>query len=351
MQTENCKFGGFSFRRTLNIGAAPMGETMKTSVHLKKLAQTALSLLLVVTGILSIAVDAYAYNKAYRNMYNILTDKGKSALVLTGDGPTDMVNIALKLKGKKGADLGHAAGASWCGVFIQHCAYLAGQASYDGKVGNFGSYGTGSGNIAKQIKKKGGELIYAKKGACWQSKNDKVNSGNAKGNTSDAKPGDIVVVNWNGNSTGGHVELVTGKKDGTIYTIGGNSGKGNGSQTTVKTHSFGKNDKKIVAIVRPKYITPKAGIITIQYDTTGGNLGSFTENGKSVLKITSKVPSRSGYTFMGWSASPSSGETIYKAGQASSFPGLLYEVVFEGDEPVVIQTVKLYAVWGKSSLA
>ena len=93
MQTENCKFGGFSFRRTLNIGAAPMGETMKTSVHLKKLAQTALSLLLVVTGILSIAVDAYAYNKAYRNMYNILTDKGKSALVLTGASLTESALI------------------------------------------------------------------------------------------------------------------------------------------------------------------------------------------------------------------------------------------------------------------
>ena len=43
----------------------------------------------------------------------------------------------------------------------------------------------------------------------------------------EAEPGDIVLFDWNGNGVADHTEIVTGYRDGALFTIGGNSGPSN----------------------------------------------------------------------------------------------------------------------------
>lgn len=50
---------------------------------------------------------------------------------------------------------------------------------------------------------------------------------NAVGNSWQAEPGDIALFDWDGDGSADHTELVTGWRDGALYTIGGNSGPSN----------------------------------------------------------------------------------------------------------------------------
>jgi hypothetical protein len=59
---------------------------------------------------------------------------------------------------------------------------------------------------------------------------DAVDYGHAHGadrNSWEAQPADIVLFDWDGDSVADHTELVTAYQNGTLFTIGGNSGPSN----------------------------------------------------------------------------------------------------------------------------
>jgi hypothetical protein len=65
---------------------------------------------------------------------------------------------------------------------------------------------------------------------------DYARAHNADRNSWDSQPGDIVLFDWNSDGVADHTEIVTGYGDGTLFTIGGNSG---GSNVDGFTHEGG----------------------------------------------------------------------------------------------------------------
>ena len=65
----------------------------------------------------------------------------------------------------------------------------------------------------------------------------------------EAEPGDIIFFDWNGNAIPNHVGIITEVKNGNIYTIEGNTGKG-----IVARKVYTKSDySNILSICRPEY--------------------------------------------------------------------------------------------------
>jgi hypothetical protein len=56
---------------------------------------------------------------------------------------------------------------------------------------------------------------------------DYAHAHNADRNSWESQPGDIVLFDFDGNGVAGHTEIVTSYDDGTLFTIGGNSGPSN----------------------------------------------------------------------------------------------------------------------------
>lgn len=131
-----------------------------------------------------------------------------------------VANIALAQVGRTGADLDYS--DQWCAYFVSDCAEIAGQSAAippDGWAPNV------AGNIANA----GGWYVSA----------------------SDARPGDIVSVDWNGGNSTGHVEIVYAVSGSTVYTVGGNRGSASYRYTTVKKGAMSSG--YIVSIIRPNY--------------------------------------------------------------------------------------------------
>lgn len=65
----------------------------------------------------------------------------------------------------------------------------------------------------------------------------------------EAEPGDIIFFDWNGNATPDHVGIITEVKNGNIYTIEGNTGKGIVARKVYTKSGY----SNILSICRPKY--------------------------------------------------------------------------------------------------
>jgi len=95
---------------------------------------------------------------------------------------------------------------------------------------------------------------------------DAVDYGNAQHatrNSWQAQPGDIVLFDWNGDGTADHTEIATVYQDGTLFTIGGNSGPSNvdgfGGEGGVHRHRWAApvdrgNDAVLVVIDTSKVV-------------------------------------------------------------------------------------------------
>ncbi|MBO4305824.1 MAG: CHAP domain-containing protein, partial [Clostridia bacterium] len=144
-----------------------------------------------------------------------------SNYVLTGNGASDMVAVALAQEGMSGSQLGYT--EDWCADFVGDCAILAHQSAavplYGGVPG-----------LRTRL----------------------INAGGTYVSVATAQPGDLCIIDWNGNGNNNHIEIVYSANGSSISTIGGNTGNGTISTRTVKKHNPLSNSV-ITCIIRPNY--------------------------------------------------------------------------------------------------
>ncbi len=90
---------------------------------MKKMFRKSISWLLSVMMIFGVFIVPSVYVSATQSSSSGFS----SDYTLTGDGFTDMVNIAMAQNGKTQAQIGYS--ESWCADFVSDCARLAGQES------------------------------------------------------------------------------------------------------------------------------------------------------------------------------------------------------------------------------
>jgi|GEM_PF-6063629 len=135
------------------------------------------------------------------------------------------------------------------------------------------------------------------------------------------KSGDLIYFSWSVRDYADHIGMVTGtgKVNGVthIYTIEGNK------SNKVKTGSYAYNSKYILGYASPKYtskgVTTKATTTakyTVTYNANGGQnppANQTKEKGKTLV-LQKGVPTRVGFTFLGWAESADATSAKYKAG-------------------------------------
>lgn len=110
---------------------------------------------------------------------------------VTGNGATDIVNVALAQYAKTGGQLGYR--ADWCAYFVGDCARAVNQSR---AIPANGVVGTLKNNVIAA----GGSVVNS------------------------PKPGDLAFMDWGKGGHYYHVEIVYSVSGSTVYTIGGNSG-------------------------------------------------------------------------------------------------------------------------------
>ena len=121
-----------------------------------------------------------------------------TAYTLTGDGATDILNVALAQVGKTGSQLGYT--EEWCANFVSDCADLAGQSAAVPRTGAVNHEYTSS------------EKWYGLKQTI-------LKAGGVDVGLANAQPGDIIFFS-------GHVEIVYSGSGSSIKSVGGNTGSG-----------------------------------------------------------------------------------------------------------------------------
>ena len=113
--------------------------------------------------------------------------------MLTGDGATDMVNIALAQNGRTQTQMGY--GEPWCADFVSDCAILAGQAA-----------------------------AIPADGWCKTLRNNIINAGGSTVALANCRPGDLIFYDnpKNADPSFAHVEIITGSGS-SPSSIGGNN--------------------------------------------------------------------------------------------------------------------------------
>lgn len=146
--------------------------------------------------------------------------------VLTGQGGTDIVAVALAQYLKTGSELGYT--EEWCADFVGDCAKLAGQSR---AVPLYG----GVSGLKTRILNAGGTDV-----------------------TASPRVGDICFIDWNGTGGYGHVEIVYAVSGSAVFTIGGNSGSAPSLyERFVKKHAP-IDPECITCVIRPNYAVHEA---------------------------------------------------------------------------------------------
>lgn len=143
--------------------------------------------------------------------------------VLSGNGADDIVKVAKAQIGKTGSQLGYS--EEWCADFVGDCAALANQGNAIPRDGYCPS-------LQSAIRRAGGNEV----------------------DISSARKGDLAFYGTNGSA---HVEIVYANNNGTISTIGGNSGSGSSCYSrSVRDHGY--QTMTITKVLRPNYSSASA---------------------------------------------------------------------------------------------
>lgn len=142
---------------------------------------------------------------------------------LSGNGATDIVNVARAQIGKTGSQLGYS--EEWCADFVSDCAALANQ---------------------------GG--VIPGNGYCPSLQSAITSAGGYEVSISSARAGDIAFYGPGGAN---HVEIIYANNNGRISSIGGNSGSGGSCYLrSVRDHSY--QTMTITRVLRPNYSAQSA---------------------------------------------------------------------------------------------
>lgn len=145
------------------------------------------------------------------------------SFTLTGNGATDMINVAKAQIGRNGGTLGYT--EEWCADFISDCAFYSNQSS-----------------------------AIPANGSCYSMMTALNKSGCDPFSPSSAQPGDLLFYSSSSFPNGGaHVELVYANNGGVLSTIGGNCGNSNNSLSLVKDHKNQNGQPTVYKAFRPNY--------------------------------------------------------------------------------------------------
>lgn len=145
------------------------------------------------------------------------------SFTLTGNGATDMINVAKAQIGRNGGTLGYT--EEWCADFISDCAFYSNQSS-----------------------------AIPANGSCYSMMTALSKSGCDPFSPSSAQPGDLLFYSSSSFPNGGaHVELVYANNGGVLSTIGGNCGNSNNSLSLVKDHKNQNGQPTVYKAFRPNY--------------------------------------------------------------------------------------------------
>lgn len=145
------------------------------------------------------------------------------SFTLTGNGASDMINVAKAQIGRNGGTLGYT--EEWCADFISDCAFYSNQSS-----------------------------AIPANGSCYSMMTALGKSGCEPFSPSSAQPGDLLFYSSSSFPNGGaHVELVYANNGGVLSTIGGNCGNSNNSLSLVKDHKNQNGQPTVYKAFRPNY--------------------------------------------------------------------------------------------------
>lgn len=244
------------------------------------------------------------------------TDNFNQSYTLTGNGPTDMLNIAFAQVGRTGSDLGYS--EHWCANFVSDCADLAGQSAAIPRTGAVSNEYTSTSpwyGIKQTVLNAGGSIVTS------------------------PQPGDLVIWKHSNCSYGGcsHVEIVSKVSDGVVYCLGGNTGNPtwtsvqsavvSGERTVsqakacspdyyatsngnnVHLWSYQGHDGQIMSI----YANWESNPITVAYSANGGTGTMSNQSMKydQTANLTANAFTRTGYTFAGWNTKADGSGTSY----------------------------------------
>ena len=215
---------------------------------------------------------------------------------LTGNGASDMVAIALAQVGMTGSQLGYS--EQWCADFIGDCAILAGETAaiplYGGVPG-----------LRERIETAGGYYV----------------------SVSNAQPGDVCIIDWDGGGHNNHVELVYSANGSSISTVGGNSGDYSSLYTRRVVKHNPLNSGVITCIIRPNYTS--SPIAPPTFATVSTDKASYAINETVTFNIDSD-----GVTNTLWIYLPDGSSTYYQD------VGMSYQLAFgwQGRYEALVQT-------------
>ena len=225
----------------------------------------------------------------------------------TGDMGEELANFAYAQLYRNEHEMGYT-DRSWCAFFVSDCARILNiplSVIGNSSVATPSVFGLTEEQRIEESDLKKGDLVF------WQRKNATV-------------PGHVGIYYENGN------------------IISGNNGrdKENNIPSSVKIYKKNKwlRDGEYGVDYYVKYYHPNYTSVanyTVSYNANGGNgaPASQTASAGSTISLSSTVPTKSGYTFVGWATSST-------ATSASYFPGSSYKVT---------ENVTLYAVWSSST--
>lgn len=241
--------------------------------RIRKEMLKALTIMCIIIALLPmVKIKAYALNNDI--FYDTQQEKfAEWGIKLTGDGATDIVNVARAMVGKTGEDVDSQ--GNWCASFVSVCARVCDQGAADGDPI---PYSTNVGGIASGILDSGGSIIYS---------NGDHSRMPAQGAVSNARPGDIV-----GYGSQAHVEIVSQVSGSAIISIGGNTGSS--YHRTAKVQEDW-DSRDICYIVRPNYnrISKFADVErypTNVYLTTNSKVDLYAEPSLNSTKVSSNIP-------------------------------------------------------------
>ncbi len=251
-------------------------------------------------------------------------------------------------------------GQSWCASFVSWCANEAGltQKSVPESYLYVGKGGTNASpySILKDYKYEcwyfyehngSTKYLYNAPGSIVTDA-DRIHNGvgvSKRETLLTPQKGDLIFFRpTKGPDRWGHVGIVYDYKGGYIYYVDGNGQNEGGTLLKGKNGNVGVSEWKIsinasliCAIARPDYNDNADVTVTITYNANGGKNAPASTTGKryDTVTLSTKIPTRSGYVFIGWStSSTASASSCYKAGSS-------YKLT---------ENVTLYAVWEKEQV-
>ncbi len=272
---------------------------------MKKLLSAFLSILMIVVMMPFQVTEVKAYYTSdiskFSTNYEYSSDQGQY-----------LANIACAQEWLKGKDLGYS--GAWCAKFVSDCARLAGIST--SIIGNAVAASPSSFGLtdSQQIKKADatkGDLVFWRCSKCTSST--------------------AANCSYCGGKPFYHVGIYY--SNGKIFSGNNRHGATKGDNEEYCVMWYGESGSGIPNVqavyYRPNYTS--ATIYTVTFDANGGSNPPATQMAYSgsTITLSSTIPTRSGYTFVGWAMSST-------ATSASYFPGSSYKVT---------GNTTLYAVW------